>query len=164
VHKSVQDFEQQRSAHAAELGQAASLLAQKEAQLAEAKKRTAGIEARAAALRNERNQENARFQRQMQTRSQGSDAARDHYRQALADLARGELGSELPPELEGFRKDAVTAAERAHSAQQKLRLYEAGLESYDKGKVMLGIGLAVGAVTVLLVLVLFPFIYRAIVL
>lgn len=164
ISKSVADLERQRDAHAAELGKHAAIVQQKEQVLAEAKRRTEAAARRAAHLRSERNAEAARFQRNIATRSQGSDQAREQYRSALADLARQQLSAELPAELEPYRRDAIAAAERAHAAAVKVRQYEVGIDGYDKSKVAMGIAMAIAALTILLVLILFPFLYRAIVL
>jgi hypothetical protein len=99
----------------------------------------------------------------MATRAQGSDQARDQYKGAMADLARTQLASELPKELEAHRKDAIASSDRARAAAVKLRQYEVGADSYDKGKVAMGLAIMIVAATILLILILFPFIYRAIV-
>lgn len=63
----------------------------------------------------------------------------------------------------GAQADDTPSREVAHAKAVRARLFEVGIGEFDRGKAMLGAGLVVGAAAVLLFLLLFPFLYRAVV-
>lgn len=84
------------------------------------------------------------FTRWLQLRREGADARDDAVRASA-------------------RAQDASARQAAHAKAVRARLYEVGIGEFDRGKALLGAGLAAGAALVLLILLLFPFLYRALV-
>jgi hypothetical protein len=147
---------------AAELARQAPVIAEIEARLAAARRKVADVQLRATAIRNERAALENAFRRRVGTRSQGVEEANRLVRTALVTFARravNDASADLAPMVEELRRTDEAAAQ----ADRAVRLHEAALASADQKQVMQGAIVAGVGVLLLLVLLFFPLIYRALV-
>jgi hypothetical protein len=151
-----------RDAAVAEAAKATQKLAEAEAQLTETNRSTAAAQARVDVIEGERTAEEQRFSRQTGTRGAGVDDAHQQLRMALADLGRGMLADKTLTDLAAARDQVARLEEQAQAKAKSVAIHSSALTSYDAGKVYLGIALIVTAVVIATVVVLFPFIYRAV--
>lgn len=152
----------EKAALASEIARQAPVIAEIEARLALARRKVAEVQQRATAVRNERAALLAAFGRRAGTRSQGVEEANRAVRTALIAFAQRSLG-DASPELAPVVAELQKVEEAARRADRSVRLHEAAIASADKKQVLQGAIIAVGAVLLLLVLLFFPLIYRAIV-
>ncbi len=155
----------ERDGFAAEVRAQEAVVAEVQNRLTAARRRVADAQGRVNALRGERKALEDRFGRQVGTRSEGVEEARRHLRLALAGFARAAImdQSAYGADFDAAREEVNRAADLAARKARDVSLHEAALESHDRSKVTLGFVLAGAAVVLVLVLLLFPFLYRAVV-
>ena len=152
----------ERASLAADHAQAVLKLSEAEAALTEARRKTAAAQARCDVIAAERSAQEVRFARQQGTRGEGVADAQRQLREALADLGRSMLeGSES--DLASSRAEATRLRDDAASKAKSVALHESALGAFERPKVYLGIALIGVALLLVVVVVLFPFIYRALV-
>jgi len=155
----------ERDARAEELATQQAVIAEIQGRLAAARRNVATAAAKVSAERSGRTGVEARFKRQTGTRSEGVEESRRRVRAALVEAGRlaftdqGAFGDDFATAREEVRQ----AEKRAVDAIRVVALHEAALTVHDPKKVQLGFVIAGVALALVLVLLLFPFIYRAIV-
>ena len=152
-----------RATLASEHAQQAQRLLEAEGALTEARRRTAGAQARCDVIEAERTAQEGRFARQTGTRGEGVADAHRQLREALAALGRSMLEDRSLAELGSARDEATRLRELAASNSKSVALHESALGAYERPKVYLGLALIGVALLLVVVVVLFPFIYRALV-
>jgi len=153
----------ERSSLAADLAAKDAKLADAQIKLTVGQQATKSAQAKVGTLRTERQSVEQRFARQVGTRSAGVEEARGQVRAALVALGRAMMTDAATPELDTARAEVARLDDEARAAAKQVALHEAALGAYDVGKVALGLGLVVATFVLLVVLVLFPFIYRALI-
>ncbi|HEX7603646.1 MAG TPA: hypothetical protein VF316_18635, partial [Polyangiaceae bacterium] len=155
----------ERDARAEEVAAQQAVIAEIQGRLAAARRNVATAAAKVSAERSDRTGVEARFKRQTGTRSEGVEESRRRVRAALVEAGRlaftdqGAFGDDFAT----AREDVRQAEKRAVDAVRAVALHEAALTVHDPKKVQIGFVIAGVAVALVLVLLLFPFIYRAIV-
>lgn len=136
-----------------------------QSRLSLARRSVAEVQNRATGFKSQRAEIELRFARRMGTRSEGVEDARKQLRSALLAFAddaaddTGNYGHDF-----AAQREAVARAELARlKAAREVILHESAIVTADKKKVALGVALAVGAALLLIFLICFPFIYRALV-
>ena len=114
-----------------------------------------------SAVRGERTALEQRFSRQAGARGAGVDDAQLQLRAALADLGRTLLADTSLTTLAAARDEVARLEEQATAKHKSVALHETALTSFEPGKVYLGIALVAVAALLLVVVALFPYIYRA---
>jgi hypothetical protein len=156
----------EHEAAAAELAKCTQQRGAAEQALAEARHTVAAARARVTTVAAERTAQDERFARQANARGAGVDDAQSQLRSALAELGRGLLADAshagaATEALTRARDEVARLEEQAEAKTKSVAMHESAITSYDPGKVVLGIALVVTALVLLVVLVFFPFIYRA---
>jgi hypothetical protein len=155
----------ERDARAEEVTAQLGVIAEIQTRLAAARRNVATAAAKVSAVRSDRAAAESRFRRQTGTRSEGVEESRRRVRASLAEAGRlafmdeGAFGDDFAM----AREDVRLASTRAADAARAVALHEAALTVHDPQKVQQGFILMGGVVALALLLLLFPFIYRAIV-
>ena len=153
----------ERDALARGAEQKGALQADADKKLAEAKRVAAVAQAKADAISNERAQQEAKFSRASGTRSAGVDDAQKHLRAALVELGRAVLADPAAAAQLAHAKDEIARLDQqARKSTSDVALHESAITAYDAPQVFLGMVLVGVALLLVVVLVLFPFIYRAV--
>jgi hypothetical protein len=155
----------ERAALLAEISAEEPKLAEIQGRLAAARRNVAAAAARVTVVQGDRREVEDRFRRKTGTRSQGVEEARARVRGALIEAGRMALADEgaFGADYAAARAEVRLAVDRQRKAEHAVKLHEAALASDDPKKVTLGFVLIGAAVVLLLVLLLFPFIWGAIV-
>ncbi|HEY2370408.1 MAG TPA: hypothetical protein VGH87_28625, partial [Polyangiaceae bacterium] len=131
--------------------------------LAEAKRVAAVAQAKADAVGNERAQQEAKFSRAAGTRNAGVDDAQRHLRAALVELGRAVVSDpSVAAELAHAKEEIARLDKHAQKSTSDVALHESAITAYDAPQVFVGMVLVGVALLLVVVLVLFPFIYRAV--
>ena len=153
----------ERDALAQDTQQKGALRADAEKKLAEAKRVTTVAQAKADAVSSERAQQEAKFGRASGTRNAGVDDAQNHLRMALVELGRAVLvDPSAAAGLAHAKEEIARLDQQAQKSTSDVALHESAITAYDAPQVFLGMVLVAVAVLLVFVLVLFPFIYRAV--
>lgn len=165
VHALLEARMSERQALLAEVAALEPQFAEIQARLATARRDVAAAAARVTVAQGDRREVEDRFRRQSGTRSQGVEESRARVRAALLEAGRLAVADEgaFGAEFASARSEVRAAEERRRKAELAVRVHEAALVSHDPKKVTLGFVLLGAAVVLVLVLLLFPFIYGAIV-
>ena len=150
-----------REAAADEAAAQAAKLAAAERAVTEAHRKTAAATARCDTIGAERTAEEQRFTRQTGTRGAGVDDAHQQLRAALAELGRALLADKSMTELAAARDEVARLEQTAHAKTKSVAVHESALTAYDAPKVFLGMALVAIGVALVVVVILFPYIYRA---
>lgn len=155
----------ERDARAEEVAAQQPVIEEIQARLAGARRNVSTAAAKVSAARSDRSAADDRFKRQTGTRSEGVGDSRRRVRAALLDAGRMAFTdqSAFGDEFATARDEVRQAEKRALDAMRAVALHEAALTMHDQKKVQIGFVIAGVAVGLVLVLLLFPFIYRAIV-
>jgi len=152
----------ERGSLGADVSQTAQKRAEAEQTVQDARRAALAAQAKVDAIGGERRAQEARFSRQSGTRNAGVDDAQSHLRAALVELGRAMLADpSVAAELAAARDEVARLEEQSHKHAQDVALHESALTAYDAPKVFLGIVLVGIALALLVVLIFFPFIYRA---
>lgn len=131
--------------------------------LAEMKRVATVAQAKADAVGNERAAHEAKFSRASGTRSAGVDEAQQHLRAALVELGRAVFTDpSAAAQLAHAKEEIARLDQQAQKSTTDVALHESAIAAYDAPQVFLGMILVGVALLLVLVLVLFPFIYRAV--
>jgi hypothetical protein len=153
----------ERDALAQDAQQKGALRVETDKKLAEAKRVSAVAQAKADAVGNERAQQESKFSRASGTRNAGVDDAQQHLRTALVELGRAVLADPASGAALAHAKEEITRLDQqAQRSTNDLALHESAITAYDAPQVFLGMVLVGVALLLVVVLVLFPFIYRAV--
>jgi len=155
----------ERDARAEEVTAQQAVIAEIQTRLAAARRNVATAAAKVSAVRSDRTAAEGRFKRQTGTRSEGVEESRRRVRASLAEAGRLAFldQSAFGDDFATAREDVRLASTRAADAVRAVALHEAALTVHDPQKVQQGFILMGGVVALALLLLLFPFIYRAIV-
>jgi hypothetical protein len=155
----------ERDARAEEVAAQQPVIAEIQARLAAARRNLATAAAKVSAVRSDRTAAEGRFKRQVGTRGEGVEESRRRVRAALVEAGRMALTDQgaFGDDFATAREDVRQAEKRAVDASRAVALHEAALTVHDPKKVQMGFVIAGVAVALVLILLLFPFIYRAIV-
>jgi uncharacterized small protein (DUF1192 family) len=151
----------ERDPAAADVAKAAQKLAEQDRVFGDAKRKAAATLGRVEAIDAERTAQEQRFARQSGTRGAGVDDAQQQLRAALADLGRTMLADRSLGDLTAPRDEVVRLEAEAGAKAKSVALHESALESYEPGKVWLGVALVAAALVLVVAVMLFPFIYRS---
>jgi hypothetical protein len=153
----------ERDALAAEAQQKGGHRVLAQQKLMEVKRVAAVAQAKADAVANERAQQEAKFTRASGTRSAGVDDAQRQLRAALVDLGRAVVADPAAvAELAHAKGEIARLEEQAHKSTSDVALHESAITAYDAPQVFLGMVLVGVALLLVVAVVLFPLIYRAV--
>ena len=155
----------ERDARAEEVAAQQATITEIQSRLAAARRNMATAAAKLSAVRSDRTSAEGRFKRQTGTRGEGVEESRRRVRAALIDAGRAAFADQgaFGDDFATAREEVRQAEKRAVDAVRAVALHEAALTVHDQKKVQLGFVVAGVVVALALVLLLFPFIYRAIV-
>ena len=153
----------ERDALAQDAQQKGALRVDAERKLAEARRVAATAQAKADAVGNERAQQESKFSRASGTRNAGVDEAQRHLRAALVELGRAVLSDPAAAAGLAHAKEEIERLDKqAQKSTSDVALHQTAIAAYDAPQVFLGMILVGVALLLVVVLVLFPFIYRAV--
>jgi hypothetical protein len=141
----------------------ASALLAEEARLGEARATVAALRAEREALARDEQVAAESLLRRLGLRGGPMDDARRALREALVALGAAVVGEPAALGDPVSRDPAAKTLAHVRKLEEAVVLHERAREAYDKPTVMLGLGIAAGVVALLVLLLLFPFIYRALV-
>jgi hypothetical protein len=153
----------ERDALALDAQQKGAVRVDADKKLAEHKRVAAVAQAKADSVSNERAQQEAKFSRASGTRNAGVDDAQRHLRAALVELGRTVLSDPSAAAELAHAKEEITRLDtQAQKSTSDVALHESAIGSFDAPQVFLGMILVGVALLLVVVLILFPFIYRAV--
>jgi hypothetical protein len=163
----------ERDALAQDAQQKGAVRVEADKKLAEVKRVATVAQAKADAIGNERAQQEAKFSRASGTRNAGVDRhgrspsaiddAQHHLRAALVELGRAVLADPAAAAGLALAKDEIARLDQqAQKSTSDVALHESAIGAFDAPQVFLGMVLVGVALLLVVVLVLFPFIYRAV--